>query len=42
MVSTLAAAAADGVDAAALAFLTARALEARRKEGQEEREKEKK
>ena len=41
MVATLAAAAADGVDAAALAFLTARALEARRKEEQEEREKEK-
>ena len=33
VVATLAAAAADGVDAAALAFLTARALEARRKEG---------
>ena len=42
VVATLAAAAADGVDAATLAFLTDRALEARRKEGQEEREKEKK
>ena len=37
----LAAAAADGVDAATLAFLTARALEDRWKEEQEEREKEK-
>ena len=40
VVATLAAAA-DGVDAATLAFLTARALEDRRKEEQEEREKEK-
>ena len=39
--ATLAAAAADGVDAATLAFLTARALEDRSKEEQEEREKEK-
>ena len=38
VVATLAAASADGVDAATLAFLTARALDDRRKEEQEERE----
>ena len=40
VVASLAGAAADGVDAAALSFFTARALEARRKE-EEEKEKEK-
>ena len=42
VVATLAAAAADGVDAATLAFLTVCVLEDRRKEEQEEKEKEKK
>ena len=42
VVATLAAAAADGVDAATLAFLTVRGLEDRRKDEQEEREMEKK